>query len=238
MSKRRNATTWRNLQGRLIGGPFAWRDVMIGSMVRTAVAFLALLSPAAQGQETPPLNHWQQIAANTTFETGDTWVTSGKRFRLYGVQSCLRGTVYVGPDGQKHDCGEVSLHMLVGLIRAWSPLCAPVARSAPAGATFVVCYADTRASTGLQRIDLGTALIASGFAFAALNANGRPVNLSYMVAENAARASKAGLWSASDVPNPNARLLGALRTAGSTASPGKARAGAGCPMEGSAAFAC
>ncbi len=191
---------------------------MVQSCLRESIAAAAiicagLLSPGAQAQETAPSSQWQPILKDTTFETGDTWVSNGKRFRLYGVQSCLRGTAYTGSDGQKHDCGDASLRMLVGLVRAWDPQCSPVARSARSGATFVVCYATAATSAGPQRVELGTALIASGFAFAAFDENGRPVNLSYTVAEKAAQSSKAGLWAAPDFPNPNTILLDTLSRA-------------------------
>ncbi len=183
------------------------------SIVATATVCALLLGQDAQAQGAASSHKWQPVATNTTFETGDTWVTNGQRFRLYGVQSCLRGTAYTGPDGHKHDCGDASMHMLVGLVRAWTPACTSVGVSAEVHTMFVVCYADAATSAGPQRIELGTALIASGFAFAALDASGGPVNLSYMVAERAARASKTGLWSATDLPNPNTLLLNAIRTA-------------------------
>ena len=44
----------------------------------------------------PPTSHaqdqWFAFPTNAVFETGDTWAANGQRFRLYGVQSCLRGT--------------------------------------------------------------------------------------------------------------------------------------------------
>jgi endonuclease YncB( thermonuclease family) len=182
-------------------------------MIAAVTVFAVLLSPGAQGQGTPPLNQWQPIAANTTFETGDTWVSNGQRFRLYGVQSCLRETAYTGPDGRKHDCGDASLRMLIALVRTWNPRCSSVARSPRRDATFVVCYAVAATSAGAQQVELGTALIASGFAFAALDENGRPVSLAYEVAEKTAHSSNAGLWAAPDLANPNAILLNALSKA-------------------------
>jgi endonuclease YncB( thermonuclease family) len=67
---------------------------------------------------------------------------------------------------------------------------------------FVVCYADTPTPQGLQRVELGTALIASGFAFVARTQEGRPVNFPYLVAEQEAKAARAGLWAFPDTPNP------------------------------------
>lgn len=105
---------------------------MGGLMLTAATVCALLLGPAAQAQGAAPSLQWQPIARNTIFETGDTWVTNGRRFRLYGVQSCLRGTAYKGPDGHKHDCGDASMCMLVGLVRSWSPQCSPVDESARA----------------------------------------------------------------------------------------------------------
>ncbi|RUV08832.1 thermonuclease family protein, partial [Mesorhizobium sp. M5C.F.Ca.IN.020.32.2.1] len=34
------------------------------------------------------------LQPGVTLETGDTWVSDGLRYRLFGVQSCLRGTPY------------------------------------------------------------------------------------------------------------------------------------------------
>jgi endonuclease YncB( thermonuclease family) len=69
-----------------------------------------------------------------------------------------------------------------------------------------------------SRIDLGTALIASGFAFAALTLDGRPVHPPYLEAERVAQNTRAGLWAFQDLPNPNAIILHALRP-GASLSP-------------------
>jgi len=156
---------------------------------------------------------WRPVPQEATFETGDTWRVGGDHYRLYGVQACLRGTAYTGPDGRKRDCGDASLSMLAGLIRTLSPSCAPVARRPEVSTAFVVCYADTNSPRGRQRVDLGTALIASGFAFAALDASGRPVNPGYFAAEAQAKSGRTGLWASPDLPHPNIVLLKALHAA-------------------------
>ena len=156
---------------------------------------------------------WRAVPRDAVFETGDTWRVGSERYRLYGVQACLRGMVYTGQDGRKRDCGDASLTMATGLIRALSPSCAPVARRSEVSTYFVVCYADMVSPHGNRRVDLGTALIASGFAFAALDAIGRPVNTAYAVAEAQAKTAKAGLWTAPDLPYPNIVLLKALHAA-------------------------
>lgn len=140
------------------------------------------------------------LRPGVTLETGDTWVLEGKRYRLYGVQSCLRGTAYTDRSGEKRDCGEASLFMLAAYIKDTHPICAPVATNA--GTTFVACYA----TVGGERLDLANILIASGFAFAALNADGMPFQARYAVVEQKARESRAGLWQFDDVQHPSILL--------------------------------
>ena len=191
-------------QGRILT---TFRELALGLV-------LAAVGSAASAEELGAVHRqdssWKPVPREATFETGDAWRVGPDRYRLYGVQACLRGTAYTGPDGRKRDCGDASLSMLTGLIRTLSPACAAIARRPEVGTDFVVCYADTVSPRGRQRIDLGTALIASGFAFAALDANGRPVNAAYSAAEAEAKSGRAGLWAAPDLPYPNTVLLKAL----------------------------
>ncbi|MGL4526367.1 MAG: thermonuclease family protein [Aestuariivirga sp.] len=138
---------------------------------------------------------WAPIAPGTVFESGESWVSHGKRFRLYGVRACERGRSFTNAAGVKHDCGEASLAMLVSLIRDLSPVCTVVARDEKAGVSHVICLAvrDRGAGKG-SRIDLGTALISSGFGFAAKDAAGNPIHQEYAVAEEVAKRSRTGLW--------------------------------------------
>lgn len=140
------------------------------------------------------------LQPGVTLETGDTWIAEGSRYRLYGVQSCLRGTTYTDRAGEKRDCGEASLSMLAAYIRDTHPVCAPVAKSADI--TFVACYA----TVGRERLDLANILIASGFGFAALDSDGMPFHAPYAVVEQAARESRAGLWQFEDVQHPSILL--------------------------------
>ncbi|WP_028055491.1 thermonuclease family protein [Sinorhizobium medicae] len=136
------------------------------------------------------------LLPGVTLETGDTWVANGERFRLYGVQSCLRGTAYTDKHGQKRDCGEASLAVLAAYIKDTKPVCAPVVKKD--GIAYVVCYA----TVGKQRLDLANVLITSGYAFAALNGEGMPYHVPYAVAEKLARDKRAGLWQFEDVQHP------------------------------------
>ena len=141
------------------------------------------------------------------FVTGDTWTQNGQTLRLYGVQSCIRGTSFTNSMGVKADCGEASLAYLAAVIRDTGPRCAPVAQIGEPRAILVVCSAHVGSST----LDLGTILITEGFAFAAFNNEAKPVYMPYFVAENLARKGRAGLWAAPDMPHPNAILFKVLQ---------------------------
>ncbi|RWE64104.1 MAG: thermonuclease family protein [Mesorhizobium sp.] len=136
------------------------------------------------------------LQPGVTLETGDTWVADGQRFRIYGVQSCLRGTSYTDKNGQTRDCGDASLAVFAAFIKDTKPVCAPVAKTV--GIYYVVCYA----MVGKDRLDLATMMIRSGYAFAALNAEGLPFHAPYAVAEQDAREKRAGLWQFEDVQHP------------------------------------
>ncbi len=157
------------------------------------------------------------IPPDATYLSGDSWqavampgAPSGVH-RLYGVQSCLRGT-FVVAEGQRRDCGAISMVYLAGLVRLGAPRCRAVAESAQPRQTLVIC----RATLAGQDIDLGQALIAAGFAFAAYAPSGEPVAIAYVAAEEIARKEKAGLWRYPDLPHPTPILLGALKQRGAT----------------------
>ena len=166
------------------------------------------------GATLPPSNvhaqeQWSAFPVNAVFETGDTWVADGQRFRLYGVQSCLRGTRFTNAQGQRVDCGEAGVAMLAAMVRDLKPLCAVSGRAADLA--YVVCIANVAVQGQPARLDLGTALITAGYAFAALTPDGRPVHEPYAAAQAAARQARRGFHAFPDVPDPNAILLRALR---------------------------
>ncbi len=169
---------------------------------------IAIACSAVSKSITSAQQAWQPIPASAVFETGDTWNVDGQTYRLFGVQACIRGTS-VTTDNGKHDCGDLSLHMLTGLVKTWRPLCAVVGVNS--SIKYVVCYADIKVAGGRQRVELGTALISSGFAFAAQNSLGGPASIAYWAAEQEAEKAKAGLWAYPDLPNPNEVLLKALK---------------------------
>ena len=134
--------------------------------------------------------------AAVQFETGDTWIHEASKFRLFGVQGCLRGTRYRLPD-----CGLRSIGALAALFSTNTIACQPVG-AASDGATFVVCAAEV----GGKTVDLGTALISSGFAFAAVRPSGAAVLPAYAVAEAVAKEDDSGFWAGQFV-HPSALLL-------------------------------
>ena len=132
-------------------------------------------------------------------------------YRLYGVQSCLRGTFYTDHAGNQKDCGEASMFMLASLMQDLKPLCYPVAQTRDAKTQFVICTAALSKGENVGKtLDMGTMLISSGFAFAALKPDGQPVNMGYAVSQNMAEEKRKGLWAFSNLPDPNAAILQAL----------------------------
>jgi endonuclease YncB( thermonuclease family) len=164
----------------------------------------ALVSGALTAQEA-----WFSFPTTATFETGDTWITNGQRYRLYGVQSCLRGTFFTNPQGQKVDCGEAGIAMLAAMVKDLKPVCSVTARNTQIA--YVVCVANLTVQGRSVRLDLATSLITAGYSFAALTPDGRPVHEPYVVAQYAAQQEKRGFHAFPDTPDPNGILLRSLR---------------------------
>lgn len=174
------------------------------------LVMMAASASAQTGQVTNPPT-WQEVPPDSTFSTGDTWTSGGVSYRLYGVQSCLRGTTYTDHAGDRKDCGEASMFMLASLMQDLKPLCYAVAQTRDGATQFVICSAVlTKGRNAGKTLDVGTMLISSGFGFAALKPDGQPVNMGYAVSQNMAEEKRKGLWAFSDLPDPNAALLQAL----------------------------
>lgn len=179
---------------------------------RVIAAVIAPVLALGSASAETPAARWFPVPATVVYLTGDSWSDAGVTYSLYGVQSCLRGTSFTNAHGLKRDCGEASLAMLVALTRDLRPQCYDAAEQPQTRTVFVFCVAtrSTGAGTG-SRIDLGTALIATGYAFAALKPDGQPVHAPYFVAQLVAQRAKAGLWAFPDLPDPNAIILRVLR---------------------------
>jgi endonuclease YncB( thermonuclease family) len=163
------------------------------------------IGPAFCQANPPP---WFPIPTDAIYETGDTWTRAGKRYRLYGVQACLRGTSFTNERGVKRDCGEASLAMLVSLIRDLKPLCYAAATLDAGNTVLVFCFVTMpQGQHKGARIDLGTALISIGFGFASIKLDGQPVHAPYSIAEAQAKNTKSGLWAYADMLDPNSIIL-------------------------------
>lgn len=171
------------------------------------LTFLFALGALAQEQPANP-NPIFPVPPNVTFLTGDTWNQGGTVVRLYGVQSCIRGTEVAISDTNKRDCGDISMVYLAGLVKNTSPACQGITETTQPKQYLVVC----KANVDGNQIDLGTALILSGFAFASYNPDGTPVSYQYVVAEEQARSQKVGLWAYPDFPYPTEILFKAVKT--------------------------
>jgi endonuclease YncB( thermonuclease family) len=172
--------------------------------MKSPALFLSLTVSLTPVAAAPPEGFFE-LKPGVTLESGDSWQDGDRHFRLFGVQACLRGTVYTDRSGARRDCGEASLAVLAAYIADTHPVCAQVAKSE--GAVLVSCYA----TIGADRLDLANLMISAGFAFASLDGRGLPHHAPYAVVEQAAREKKVGLWQFDDVQHP-AILLG--QTAG------------------------
>lgn len=152
--------------------------------IRWAALLALTLGSSAVAQE-------QTISfpSGVSFETGDTWAFKGEKYRLFGVQSCLRGTSYRLDTGEEGDCGMRSIASLAALFSTDTIACQPIG-IAKDSVIFVICAAQIDGVT----IDVGTALISSGAAFAAVLPSGAPATAAYAIAEMTAKERRNGLW--------------------------------------------
>ncbi|MCO5164599.1 MAG: thermonuclease family protein [Mesorhizobium sp.] len=169
-------------------------------MIRPGAATLLIAALCAPPATAAPEGYFK-LAPGVTLESGETWHDGAGRYRLFGVQSCLRGTTFTNRTGEQQDCGEASIAVFAAFITDTTPICAPVVKAPEL--TFVMCYA----TINREQVDLGTLLINNGYHFAALDRNGLPQYMNYAVAEQLARDNRAGLWQFPDVQHP-AILLG------------------------------
>ena len=185
--------------------------------IATIFASLAFIcSPTAKAQESTPPQAAAQVFAiphtSISFLSGDTWQQGSQKLRLYGIQSCIRGTLYTDKSGRKQDCGTVSLAMLAATIRDTKPTCSPIAQlplSVPKDGPIILVVCSSH--IGDKSLDLGTVLITQGFAFVAFSNDAKPVYMPYLVAEATAKQAKAGLWAYPDMPHPNLVLFSAMQ---------------------------
>jgi endonuclease YncB( thermonuclease family) len=156
-------------------------------------------TPSANGT----VSKFVSFPTTAQFETADSWIADGKRYRLYGVQACLRGTSVTIAPGVTRDCGELNLIMAQAIVRDSKPVCTTI-RELDTSNLLVVC----QTTTGRTRYDLATFMIAQGWGFAAVRSDGQLVVPGYRLAEQGAREAREGLWAYSDLPHPVSILIG------------------------------
>lgn len=140
--------------------------------------------------------------SNAQFETGDSWISDSKRYRLYGLQACLRGTTVTLSAGASRDCGELNVIMMQALIRDTKPVCTNI-QMIDQSNVVVAC----QTTAGAHRYDLATYIIAQGWGFAAVGSTGQLIVPGYRIAEESARTARAGLWAYPDMPHPVSVLM-------------------------------
>ncbi|ESZ11044.1 nuclease [Mesorhizobium sp. L48C026A00] len=160
-------------------------------------------TPPAQTQDGgAQQSNFTPFPATAQFETGDTWISDGRRYRLYGLQTCLRGSNVTVSPGVVRDCGELNLIMAQALIRDTKPVCTTV-KDLDQNNAVIVC----QTTTGERGYDLATYMIAQGWGFAAADGAGQLIVPGYRVAEESARSARVGLWAYSDMPHPVSVLM-------------------------------
>ncbi len=159
-------------------------------------------APPTEDAALPPSSAFTPFPTHAQFETGDSWVSNGRRYRLYGLQSCLRGTTVALSQGTSRDCGELNVIMMQALVRDTKPVCATI-QLVDQNNAVVAC----QTTAGEHRYDLATYVIAQGWGFAAADSTGQVIVPGYRVAEESARTARAGLWDYSDLPHPVSVLM-------------------------------
>ncbi len=159
-------------------------------------------SPGTRDAAQRPSSAFVPFPSHAAFETGDSWISAGRRYRLYGLQACLRGTSITVSEGTSRDCGELNIVMLQSLVRDTKPVCTNI-QTIDQNNAVVAC----QTTAGAHRYDLATYIIAQGWGFAAVDGTGRLIVPGYRVAEESARAARAGLWAYPDMPHPVSVLM-------------------------------
>ncbi|MEH0295466.1 thermonuclease family protein [Agrobacterium sp. CCNWLW71] len=159
-------------------------------------------SPVTKDAELAPSSAFVPFPTHARFETGDSWVSGGRRYRLFGLQACLRGTGVTVSQGTSRDCGELNVIMMQALVKDAKPVCTNI-QMIDQNNVIVAC----QTTAGEHRYDFATYLIAQGWGFAAVDSTGQLIVPGYRVAEESARTARAGLWAYPDMPHPVTVLM-------------------------------
>jgi len=175
------------------------------SRTRAAIAAIWVLGMSAIAEaQSPPAA--AEAQSQTIVLSGDSWKQGGTVYRLYGVQSCLRGSFYLDRTGEQKECGAVSAAILAALLRDTRPQCRSIAQirtTSPSPMVLVACSV----SIASEELDLGSMMISQGFAFSALTDARHPVYAPYLAQEILARDARKGLWAFQGFQRPDFRQL-------------------------------
>lgn len=178
----------------------------ISQISSLAFVMATMVLTSAQSQENSNKNPIFPIPNGVTYLTGDSWDQGGTVVRLFGVQSCIRGTNLKTANGET-DCGDISMAFLANFMKTSPTKCQGIIQTDNPPQYHVIC----KSTVGTEEVDLGTALILKGFAFAMNDASGIPVNIQYYIAEQEAKTKKAGLWNFDKFPHPNLIIKAAVK---------------------------
>lgn len=141
--------------------------------------------------------------------TGDSWIVNDRTYRLFGVQACILGQLAITIRNERLDCGAVSRAALAALLTNGATEC----RSVDSRPKFD--YLTCSLTINSRKEDLGAAMIASGYAFAAVAPNPKDnrvliaINPFYADLERTAQRARAGLWGYKSMPHPTKTLANA-----------------------------
>lgn len=176
---------------------------MIRMIVKVCAASLFLAWATCAGAAVAQTFDISKKQGPVTMLSGDSWQQGGRTLKLYGVQSCIRGTYYTDHNDVRQDCGGVASIYLAALIKDTDPDCTPVAVYRFEPGTPATTLATCRIVIAGSALDLGAVVISQGFASAAVTTDGKVVYAPYAALEEVARRAKVGLWSFPDFPDPN-----------------------------------
>ncbi len=143
---------------------------------------------AAANEAASPSDIWTMRPSHIL--DGHRWVEGGRTFELYGVGPCEQGRALSDDIGRTAECRVLATARLAALFSTAGVTCRAVDKAIDVGVVPVVCVVEL----GDDKFDLGMALIAGGYGFAALGDDGRPVVKNYLVAELSAKVDRQGIW--------------------------------------------
>ena len=181
---------------------------MTTARLRPAIALVAALSTTSTLAQTKP-SPWFPIPPDAqSMKLATRGLLEANAIVFTACNHACAAPSFTNAKGVKRDCGEASLAMLVSLVRDLRPMCYAAANIDYGRTVLVFCFATMEQGRNKgSRLDLGTALISIGYAFASVTLDGRPVYSPYLVAEAQAKNTKSGLWAYPDMPDPNAIIL-------------------------------